>query len=236
MSFVEEIKNKKTLAWLIDPDKTNDLQEKTRKFVAKGLKYVFIGGSFVYDYASLKDTLSVLSEFPVTKVLFPGSPLQLIDGVDILLFLSVISSRNPYFLIDAHIQAAPHVELLEKQGTEIVPTGYMVFDSGRQTAVHYITQHRGLPADKPELSVYTALAGNFLGLKVFYLDAGSGANYPIAANIVMEIRKKLPEIPIIVGGGVRNVEKIRELHRAGANLVVVGNALENVESDLFDRL
>ncbi len=237
MSFVEEIKNQKSIAWLIDPDKVNfeELTAKAESFVSKGLQYIFIGGSFVYDYVSLQKLLKHLKKFPVKTVLFPGSPMQLVEGADVLLFLSVISSRNPYFLIDAHVQAAPQVEKLAKQGTEIVPTGYLVYDSGKQTAVHYVTRHQGLPPDKTELSVYTVLAGKYLGLQVFYFDAGSGAETSVPTKIIESIRKKLPEVPIIVGGGIQDEAKIKELHRAGANLVVIGNAIEQADAEVFNN-
>ncbi|MDX5477281.1 MAG: tRNA-dihydrouridine synthase, partial [Cyclobacteriaceae bacterium] len=138
------------------------------------------------------------------------------------LFLSLISGRNPDLLIGQHVSIAP---LLEKSNLEILPTGYMLVDGGHTTSVHYISQTIPLPNHHPELSVATALAGSYLGLQYFYLDAGSGAPNPVSPEIIKAVKSKV-KAPLIVGGGLNSLEKIKMAYQAGADLVVIGNGAE----------
>jgi putative glycerol-1-phosphate prenyltransferase len=155
-------------------------------------------------------------------VLFPGSAQQVDPGADGILFLSLISGRNPEYLIGQHVLAAP---LLKESGLEILPTGYMLINSGKMTSVAYVSNTIPLPEDKYSLAASTAMAGEMLGLRLMYLDAGSGAEREISARMIGAVRKAI-DIPLIVGGGINTAEKAHNALHAGADLIVIGNALE----------
>ena len=234
MNLYNNLRKEKTIALLLDPDKADFLNyDVLKKFKSAGLKYVLIGGSFVSEN---NVAYEVLNKFNLKKILFPGSVMQLNANIDAILLLSVVSSRNPYYLFDAHFQAAPVLEKLNNKGIEIISTAYMVYDSGKQTSVHYITQSVGLPMDKIDLSVYTALAASFIGMKLIYLDAGSGAEKYVPIEIVSAIRKKLPKTPIFVGGGIKNLGTVKNMLNAGANVVVVGTYAEQNPDAVIELL
>lgn len=155
-------------------------------------------------------------------VLFPGSGMQISSKADGLLLLTLISGRNPEFLIGQHVAYAP---LLRDSGLELIPTGYLLIDGGKATTAHYITQTLPIPGDKPDIAAMTALAGAQLGLKAIYLDCGSGALKPVSPDMVAAVREAV-ELPIIVGGGITNAEQILALLQAGADWIVIGNAFE----------
>jgi len=162
------------------------------------------------------------SKTSLPVVLFPGSAMQFAPNADGILFLSLISGRNPDFLIGQHVAVAPTVK---QSGVEVIPTGYILIDGGSPTSVQYMSQTMPIPNTKPEIAVATAIAGELLGLKAIYLEAGSGAMVPVPAVLIQAVRKAIT-IPIIVGGGIRTREQYQSALDAGANLVVVGNGLE----------
>lgn len=164
-------------------------------------------------------------------VLFPGNSLHIEPSADAILFLSLISGRNPEFLIGQHVIAAP---LLKKSGLEILPTGYMLVDSGTATTVSYVSGTTPLPYDKPSVAACTAMAGEMLGLQIMYLDAGSGARRPVSPDLVAAVRAAV-DTPIVVGGGINTGEKAYNAFKAGADLIVVGNGIEQ-DPDLLPQL
>lgn len=155
-------------------------------------------------------------------ILFPGSPLQVSSQADAILLLSLISGRNSEYLIGNHVVAAP---FLRESGIEILPTGYILVNGGKQTSVSYMSNTQPIPNDKPDLALATAMAGEMLGLRIIFLDAGSGAIEPVPAQMIHNISSGV-SVPLIVGGGLCTPEKVREAYLAGADLVVVGNAAE----------
>jgi phosphoglycerol geranylgeranyltransferase len=217
---------KKGVAWLIDPDQPLNkvtFSEKVKEVKAKGLDFFFVGGSLV-SQNNMQDWVEFLKAISedVPVVLFPGNQLQFSENADAILFLSLVSGRNPEYLIGQHVTIAP---LLARSGMEILPTAYLLIDGGRLTSVNYISQTLPLPSNKPDLSVATALAAKFLGMTYFYLDTGSGAEYPVPAPIIQSVRAVI-DAPIIVGGGLNTLEKVKRVLEAGADLVVIGNGAE----------
>lgn len=223
---------RKQLAVLIDPDTPSpaQLKEIVEKAEAAGATLLFVGGSLL-----TRDVLDEcigqiksLSSLPV--VLFPGSVQQVSSQADAILFLSLISGRNPELLIGNHVIAAPYIRQAQ---LEVLPTGYMLVDSGRATTATYISGTPPIPHDKDEIAACTALAGEMLGLKLIYLDGGSGAEKPISPAMVKAVREAV-DAPIIVGGGIRTAKQATELCRAGADIVVVGNATEKNPAVITD--
>lgn len=215
---------KKLFAVLIDPDNSNlkRLPQLLNLATQAQVDFFFVGGSLLFQ-DRLEDCLAFIqknSTIPV--VLFPGNPLQISRNAKALLLLSMISGRNPDLLIGQHVIAAPY---LKNVGIEIIPTGYMLVDGGKMTSVSYISNTMPIPADKAELAVCTAMAGEMLGLHLLYLDAGSGAKSPIPVEMTQAVGKTV-QIPLIVGGGLRTSAQINAQFTAGADLVVVGNVLE----------
>jgi putative glycerol-1-phosphate prenyltransferase len=158
----------------------------------------------------------------IPAILFPGSSLHIDPAADAILLLSLISGRNPDLLIGQHVVAAP---LLRKSGLEVLPTGYMLIESGRQTTVSYISNTLPIPRDKPSIAACTAMAGELLGLRNIFLDAGSGAQYPVPVETIAAVRSVV-DTPIIVGGGINSFEKAHNALEAGADVIVVGNGIE----------
>lgn len=209
---------------MLDPDKIeqNTLTDLLVNISSSPVDFFLVGGSLVTDYAhkEIVDTIRRHCQIPI--ILFPGNPLHIEPSADAILLLSLISGRNPDFLIGQHVIAAP---LLKKSGLEILPTGYMLVDSGAQTTVSYISGTMPLPHDKPAVAACTALAGEMLGLKLIYLDAGSGARWPVSPAMIAAVRAVV-DLPIIVGGGINSGEKAYEALKAGADLIVIGNGIE----------
>ena len=162
----------------------------------------------------------------IPTVLFPGSPSQVSKYADALLYLSLISGRNAELLIGQHVVSAP---MVKKSGLEVMSTGYMVVDGGAQTTVSYISNSSPLPSDKSEIAVCTALAGEMLGMKLIYMDAGSGAKNPISETMITKVAQSI-SVPLIVGGGIIDPEKAYLNCKAGADVIVVGNAIEKDSS------
>jgi len=216
---------RKLLAVLIDPDKSSeqDLISLCQKSEASGADLIFVGGSLLTGdhLESCLETVKQACSIPV--ILFPGSVLQVSDKADGILFLSLISGRNPDLLIGNHVIAAPY---LKNTKLEVLPTAYMLVDCGQTTTAIYMSNSQPLPYHKPEIAACTAMAGEFLGLQYFYLDGGSGAEKPISAEMIGAIHKSIDK-PIIVGGGIRTPEAALEIANAGADVVVIGNLFES---------
>lgn len=220
----------KSLALLIDPDKVpENLETIVLNAEEAGVKYFLVGGSLLYrgEVDIVVERIKKSSTLPV--FIFPGSPGQISNKADALLLLSLISGRNPDLLIGRHVEAAP---ILKKMGVEVIPTGYMLVDCGSFTTAHYISQAFPLPYDKPDLAVATALAGAMLGLKILYLDGGSGAKSIVNPQMVKRVKEETG-MPLIVGGGIQTEQQARELLLAGADMLVVGTLAENKPEELM---
>ena len=224
-SLLERKKNgQKSFTVLIDPDKVDSSSLSSLVQLANDSKvdYFFVGGSLVVS-DHLDDCIAqIKKESSIPVILFPGSPSQLSKHADALLYLSLISGRNPELLIGQHVISAPFVK---KSGLEIMPTGYMVIDGGAPTTVSYISGAAPIPADKAEIALCTAMAGEMLGKKLIYMDAGSGAKKPIPEEMISLVAKNI-EVPLVIGGGIRDAEKAYLNCKAGADVIVVGNILE----------
>jgi phosphoglycerol geranylgeranyltransferase len=226
------IHNKKGLAVLIDPDKLNS--ESKMKAMAELLRHsdvsaLFIGGSLMTQDHFQHCVKLARKHIDLPLVLFPGSPDQVSDQADAILLLSLISGRNADLLIGHHVTAAPK---LAKSSLEIISTGYMLVDCGNTTTASYISQTFPLPYNKPEIAAVTAMAGEMIGMKCMYLDGGSGAQMPVSPHMISAVRRAVAT-PIIVGGGIRDEDQAREAFDAGADLIVVGTAVEENPELLF---
>ena len=216
---------KKQIAVLIDPDKTDSKKlQKTMDAANKAhIDFFLVGGSLLLKN-NLEETIVFIKKNSKKKVyLFPGNPSQICNRADGILLLSLISGRNADLLIGNHVQAAP---LLKQSKLQIISTGYMLIESGTATTVSYISNTTPIPANKPEIAACTALAGEQLGLKVIYLEAGSGAQNSVSKEMIQAV-KKIINIPLIVGGGIRSAAQIETAFNAGADIVVIGTAVEN---------
>ncbi len=226
------IHNKKGLAVLIDPDKLNS--DSKMKAMAELLRHsdvsaLFIGGSLMTQDNFQQCVKLARKHIDLPLVLFPGSPDQVSDQADAILLLSLISGRNADLLIGHHVTAAPK---LAKSSLEIISTGYMLVDCGNTTTASYISQTFPLPYHKPEIAAVTAMAGEMIGMKCMYLDGGSGAQKPVSPQMITAVRSAVAT-PIIVGGGIRDEDQAREAFDAGADLIVVGTAVEENPELLF---
>ncbi len=223
--FVEKKRTgKKSFSVLIDPDKVdNEKIDQLLKLATDAkVDYFFVGGSLVIS-SHLDDCIRQLkASCHIPVILFPGSPSQVSKYADALLYLSLISGRNPELLIGQHVLSAP---LVKKSGLEIMPTGYMVIDGGAPTTVSYISNATPIPADKNDIAMCTAMAGEMLGMKLIYMDAGSGAKRPITESMIEKVARHI-EAPLIIGGGITEAEKAYRNCKAGADVIVVGNAIE----------
>lgn len=234
-SFLNDIlkKSAKKIAILIDPDKVNSeaqLDPLIKKIEALESALIFVGGSTVdpIDFENCISAIKKKSELPVIS--FPGSSMQISDKADGILFLTLISGRNPDFLIGHQVESA---HLIKKMDIEVIPTGYILIDGGKTSAVSYVSQTTPIPTDQITIAVNTAIAGEMLGLDVIFMDAGSGAKHPINAAMITAVRKNI-SIPLIIGGGLKTVEDIESALQAGADLVVVGNKIEQDTNFLLD--
>ena len=216
--------NKKAFAVLIDPDNTDmdQIIETAQLCNDANVDYVFVGGSLMLSNHLDECIKTFKSKSSIPVILFPGSPSQVSKEADALLYLSLISGRNPELLIGAHVVSAPKIKA---SGLEIISTGYIVIDGGKPTTVSYMSHSAPIPFDKDDIAVCTAIAGEFLGKNVLYLDAGSGAINPISEKMIQKVSNQI-SIPLIVGGGISSPEKAIANCQAGADIIVVGNALE----------
>jgi putative glycerol-1-phosphate prenyltransferase len=213
---------RKSFAVLIDPDKTGHLDALLRDCNTHQVDYIFIGGSLLTEGELAACIRKIKTQTQIPVLLFPGTVLQVNEEADALLLLSVISGRNPDLLIGRHVAAAP---LIRRSGLEVISTGYMLIESGQLTAAAYMSNTIPIPRGKNEIAACTALAGEQLGLKMIYLEAGSGAEKPVTAKMIRAVRKAV-NIPLIVGGGICTPEKVTENCEAGADIIVVGNLFE----------
>jgi putative glycerol-1-phosphate prenyltransferase len=220
----KKLKGQKSFAVLIDPDKVNAtlLDQLTDLSVKAKVDYLLVGGSLVISNHLDECIQHIKKSCDIPVILFPGSPSQISSYADALLYLSLISGRNPELLIGQHVISAPAVK---KSGLEVISTGYMVIDGGAPTTVSYISNATPIPADKNEIAMCTAMAGEMLGMKVIYMDSGSGAKRPITEGMIEKVAQCI-EVPLIVGGGITDPEKAYLNCKAGADVIVVGNAIE----------
>jgi phosphoglycerol geranylgeranyltransferase len=215
---------KHAFAVLIDPDSVTpqSIIKVAEQCNDAAVDFVFFGGSIMVTAHADRciEQFKKTSDIPV--VLFPGSPSQVSANADALLYLSLISGRNPDLLIGQHVVSAPAIKAI---GIEVISTGYMVIDGGIPTTVSYMSHSAPIPANKPDVALCTAWAGELQGKHVIYMDAGSGAQHPISCQMIERVSRHI-DIPLIVGGGIRTPEKVYENCKAGAQIIVVGNAIE----------
>ena len=230
MEILHQLSNRqhegrKSFSVLIDPDKVEDSRSLVKILnmsQENKVDYFFLGGSLITTN-NISQILSIIkdnSNIPV--VLFPGSNMQIDSEADAILFLSLISGRNAELLIGQHVVAAP---ILKKLTMEILPTGYILVNAGNQTTVSYMSNTQPVPYDKPSVAACTAMAGEMLGLRLIYLDAGSGAKMPVSNKMIAMVRKSVTT-PLIVGGGINSGEKAESILSAGADMIVIGNGIE----------
>jgi phosphoglycerol geranylgeranyltransferase len=222
---------KKSVALLLDPDKAggNSLRKIIRTAVECRADYIMAGGSLTFNSIdNLIDSVRELCSIPV--VLFPGNLLQLSHKADKILLLSLISGRNSELLIGNHVIAAPYLKDVRHK---LISTGYILISCGARTSVEYISQTEAIPADKPEIVVATAMAGEMLGLSMIYLEAGSGASNHIPISIISAVRENI-SVPLAVGGGIKNKKEVEAIFRSGADLIILGNGCEKNHDLLAD--
>ncbi len=214
----------KRLAVLFDPDKLRlkKMEQTLELAIECGVDYFFIGGSLVVNNMLDSLLVHIRQRCNIPLVLFPGNSFQLSYRADAILFLSLISGRNPELLIGQHVISAP---FLKMSPLEIISTGYILIDGGVMTSVQYMSNIYPILVNKDDIAVCTALAGEMLGLKMLYLDAGSGAKTPISERMIEAVSGAV-SVPLIVGGGIRTPEKVAANLRAGADLIVVGSMVE----------
>jgi len=215
--------NSKSIALLLDPDKAQgDSLQSILKIAGKSKPdYIFVGGSLTFSSIDrLIDEIKQQCSIPV--ILFPGNLLQLTHKADIILLLSLISGRNSELLIGNHVIAAPFLKEVKER---VVSVGYILVSCGTKTSVEYVSQTEAIPSDKTDIVVATALAGEMIGNKVIYLEAGSGAAFPVPCDVVKAVRENI-SVPVAVGGGIKNEKEVEDIFKAGADLIVLGNSCE----------
>lgn len=220
-----KIENRRLLAILLDPDKV-DLDNASiliDKIKQSPATHIFVGGSLVLSNKIDDLILKLKQDCELPIILFPGNPSQISSFADGILFLSLISGRNPDYLIEHHVNAIP---ILKQTNLEVIATGYILIESGNETAVSRVSQTKPLARNNAEYILQTAQAGEMLGNKLIYLEAGSGAEYTVPQKVVTLVSKNIG-VPIIVGGGITDLRIIQKMYDAGADLVVIGTAFEN---------
>ncbi len=229
---LKQLQSLKQLAVLIDPDSLASEEELIKTLtlcnIAK-VDLILVGGSLITNgfWDRCIEIIKTHSQIPL--LLFPGNIMQTHPSADAILFLSMISGRNPDLLIGKHVLAAP---LLKKSGIEVIPTAYMIVDGGNLTSVMYMSNTTPLPYDKNNIAACTAMAGDMLGLKITYMDAGSGALNPISASMITEVKNQING-PLFIGGGIRTEAQAIASCEAGADVVVIGNAFEKNPELIF---
>lgn len=222
--LAESAENKKMFSVLIDPDKQNfaDLHKTVTKCNEAEIDFFLVGGSIITkgDISTTVRFIKENSKIPV--VLFPGNHQHVSQHADGILFLSLISGRNPSFLIGNHVLAAP---IIQKTDLEVLSTGYMLVDCGTTTTAIYMSETAPLPYHKPDIAAATALAGEYLGLKMIYIDGGSGAQKTISTDMIQQVKAVL-SIPLIIGGGIKSAMQANEIYQAGADVIIIGNGAE----------
>lgn len=223
--------SKKLLAILIDPDKVEvgDIAILADKIKQSAATHLFVGGSsFEGNHLdAIIEKLKRETDLPI--LLFPGNPHQISNEADGILFLMLLSGRNPDYLVEHQINAVP---ILEKTKLEIISTGYILIESGSETAVERVSKTKPLSKDNIDYIAQTAKAGELIGNKLIYLEAGSGAQNAVSSEIIKTVSGRI-SVPLIVGGGIRSKKQIDDAYSAGADLVVIGTAFEN-DLNFFD--
>ena len=230
--LISKKQGEKLFAILIDPDKqkNSDLLLIIKNANKSKVNYFFVGGSLLIN-DNLNDCIKTIKEnSKIPVILFPGNAMQINPKADGILFLSLISGRNPDLLIGKQVISAP---ILKQTELEIISTGYMLIDSGKATTASYMSNTVPIPREKNAIATSTAIAGQYLGMKLIYMDGGSGAEQPITKNMIKEVSNCI-DIPLIIGGGICNAKKAIENCEAGADLIVVGNAIEKDPSLILD--
>ena len=221
------------LAVLIDPDKTNSeaqLNTLLKKIRVLNPTFLFVGGSSV-DHGDLTQCIQrIKSHTDIPVIIFPGSHSQISEDADGLLFLSLLSGRNPDYLIGHQVESAHH---LKKMDVETISTAYLLIDGGRPSSVSYVSQTNPIPADQVKIAVNTAIAGEMMGFSCVFMDAGSGAIDPVSPEMIAAVKAQI-NIPLIIGGGIKTTEDLHRCYKAGADLVVVGNKIEEDIDFLLD--
>ncbi len=213
---------KKSLAILLDPDKITNIHKNLSQIKKLKPDWLMIGGSLLFDNHLDKIISKIKQYCNAPIILFPGNNQQISSQADALLFLSLISGRNPEFLIGQHVSIAP---VLAKSKLEIIPTGYILIENGQTTSVEYISQTQPIPRKKIDMALATAMAGEMLGMKLIYLEAGSGASKPVPSKLIKKVSKQI-KVPLIVGGGIKNEKQLKKAFDSGADIVVIGTAIE----------
>lgn len=225
-SLVEKKKKgQKLLSVLIDPDKIKNeesLANLLKVCEVDRVDFIFIGGSLLISDTLNETVLFIKKNSDIPTILFPGNSLQICKSADAILFLSLISGRNPDLLIGQHVAAAP---ILKNSKLEVLSTGYILVGNDANTTVAHISQTSPIPRSKPEIAVCTAIAGEMLGMSLIYLDAGSGALEEVPAEMIAQVEKSIM-VPLIVGGGLNSIKKVEQAYRSGANMIVLGTAVE----------
>lgn len=212
------------LAVLVDPDKFQSNKGSAfLRNIPTATTHIFVGGSTVEMGKTDECVQYLKTETSLPIILFPGDHSQITPAADALLFLSLISGRNPEYLIEQQVRS---VEFLRKISLETIPTGYILINGGKESAVEKVSRTKPMSQEQPEVIVNTALAGEYSGKKLIYLEAGSGATKPVDPGIISAVKKEI-SIPLIVGGGIRSKEQLDSAYSAGANMVVIGTAFEN---------
>lgn len=224
--------NLKSLAVLIDPDKSTDLGKLMRLInlcVENKVDYLLVGGSLMTNDNFSRVISVIKSNCEIPVIIFPGNHIQIDSNADAIFLLSLISGRNPDFLIGQHVLAAP---ILKKSKLEIIPMGYMLVNSGAPTSASYMSNTVPIPSDKPTIAACTAMAGEMLGMQTVYLDAGSGAKEAIPQKLITTVARSV-DVPLVVGGGLNSIGRVNKALEAGADMIVIGNAIEKEESFLI---
>ncbi len=222
----KSLNGQRALGILIDPDKVVDASSCLRVInmcVENKVDYLLVGGSLMTknNFSQIIQLIKANSSIPV--IIFPGNYYQIDSNADAILFLSLISGRNPEYLIGQHVIAAP---ILKRTQLEVIPVGYMLVNSGAATAASYISNTTPIPTDKVSIAVSTAMAGEMLGLKAIYMDAGSGSESPIPAKVITAVKKNI-NVPLIVGGGINTVHLALQALQSGADMLILGNGIED---------
>lgn len=235
LKYIQKAKknNQKLLAILLDPDKISveTIPSVVQKINESGANLIFIGGSLLFKNILDEFVQNVKINTHLPVILFPGNAIQISDKADGILFLSLISGRNPEFLIGNQVIAAP---LLKDSTLQILSTSYLLIESGRETTASYISNTKPIPRHKPEIAMATALAGEMMGHQLIYLDGGSGALHTVPAELIQLVTNHC-SLPIIVGGGIKTKEQINDAYKNGATIVVIGTAFEK-NNNLFNNL
>jgi len=213
----------KSVALLLDPDKASGKVFENIIEIAVSFKadYILTGGSITFNKIDYFINC-IKNRCTIPVILFPGSLLQLTTKADGIYFLSLISGRNPELLIGNHVIAAPYLREIKDR---VVPVGYMLISCGSRTSVEYMSQTEPIPPDKTDIIIATALAGEMLGMKMVYLEGGSGAKSPVPASVIRAVKENV-SIPVIVGGGLKNAKHVQDAFESGADMIVIGNGCE----------